>query len=494
MADNVVTAVSSDRHAANGTPTSTATACDSSTPGGTKRARDGTEIADTASSLNDNAGNQQTNRLTGPQSSSVPSGSPGTSEYWRPGGGKSAKVMREYEVLRKKHEKRIARAERQKKPPYTLSDFDGDGDDEDSDIEEILESPPKRSRRFPPDSPNPSNNSVTREVIDVDEDVQTPPKPVLGPAVKAPKDAGSVRQQKQKREVIVIDDDGDEEEEEENVSSDDDNDETWAPTKKEMRNNKRKEKLREAELSRPKKARCAARTEVSNVADLKQSVLRIKKRSNTTREKKREKREKKIEKEKEKEKEKQKPTLIVTFPTPRSLFHRAMENAPRPVREKRAWTAAEKAARHAYRKPKFYGSPGKQAKCHLPDVDQTDLFLDDTDWDSDSTLDEQFEPKSDSIFTKDPRLGHGRDAWIPSLVKLAALLPTDKNFKFDPVEMVLFRMQYMLFDCNLETALNPEKERDRRWRVLGALKEKGFLDNLRIFGVRSQFLTSLIKI
>lgn len=276
-----------------------------------------------------------------------------------------------------------------------------------------------------------------------------------------------------KQEVIVIDED--EEMEDETVVSDDD-DETWAPNTKERKKNRKKEKSRLA-ATKPPPTISITRKQALPIIDRKKNlpILKNKKRGKNSR------------KEKSSLGDSIRLSPDIKIPPPRkSLFEQTLENAARPTQKsKGCLNAAQMAARRALRRP-FYAFPQGQQNLSIQAVDQTDLYFDDTDWDSESSLDDEHEPPLDSIYIKDPKIGPGRSRWIPCLEKVVAFIPKDKKPK-DPLLLIEFRIQYGLFDRNLETALNNEKECARRWRVLEALKEKGFFDNLRIFDVPHPF-------
>ena len=250
--------------------------------------------------------------------------------------------------------------------------------------------------------------------------------------------------------------------------------------KERKKNKNREEKIRRA-TAKPRPTISRVRNQVPTVP-----IIELKKRSVS-----------KI-KTKEKKSRKEKRSLIDSIrlppniqlppPSPPSpprklFFEQTLENAaPSERKPKGVWNADQMAARRALRRP-FYAFPEGQQNFNIPPVDQTDLYLDPTDWDSESSLDDDHEPPPDSVFIKDPRLGPGRSGWVPCLEKVAAFIPKHKKPGEDPLLLIEFRIQHGLFDRNLETARNPEKECARRWRVLEALKTEGLLDNLWIFDV-----------
>ena len=158
----------------------------------------------------------------------------------------------------------------------------------------------------------------------------------------------------------------------------------------------------------------------------------------------------------------------------RSFFERTVENDAALTRKSSA--TPEMAACREFR-GKFLNFLKRH---NNSPVDEIDLFLDCSDGDSDISLDDETSAVG-SIFVKNP-FGKGILRKIPSLQKLMTLIPRDLKPE-DPLPLLRFRIQHGLFDKNLETAPNQEKECVRRWRILEAMTKNGFLDNLLTFDV-----------
>jgi hypothetical protein len=165
------------------------------------------------------------------------------------------------------------------------------------------------------------------------------------------------------------------------------------------------------------------------------------------------------------------------------IERKAIRKRRRDIMKKVERTAFENAIRSAIRNRR-YDLPKDELPI-LPSVDEEDLYMDTTDFDSDSesesVIGDPNKPQVDFIYRQYPQFGQGRRAWIPSLEKVTALILKQLP---EPTSLFLsFCLKNGVFDICPETGATYEKERERRFRVLELLEQKGFVPNLRTFEV-----------
>ena len=101
-----------------------------------------------------------------------------------------------------------------------------------------------------------------------------------------------------------------------------------------------------------------------------------------------------------------------------------------------------------------------------------------------NNFDSDDDSEVESLFEIHTEFGHKEPAtWIPSLAKIRDhiphhILPTNNLFWH-------FCLHQGVFDGNLETRAKYETEHVRRWSVLRDLKDRGMVDNLHIFNVKT---------
>ena len=357
--------------------------------------------------------------LSSPPSSPRPPSPPPAESPVPPGRGKSIKTLKgHYLKMKQRHWRRVRYwQDKGTRAPYELSNPHSDGDDyedEDNIEEEIVESPLKRARQSPPKEDSISPSSAPRR----------------------------------RRQVIIVvdegedeDEDRDEDEDEDEEETDDERDESWTPNKKESRRQARLDKLSRLARTNSKVTEATVQLRRRRARQIGAQILL----------------------------KPEQPSNIVDFPfDPKKLRRRALERYKfdkvverdaRRLRKLRKQRVAnkpqrkpeEKAALRALRH-RYWGFPEGHAALNIPAVDETDVYFDTTDWDSDYGS---------------QRENGGRHR--------------------------AFRLQHGLFDGDLETAANREKERARRWRASQALQEKGLIDNLQIFDALPALSVSLIR-
>lgn len=252
-------------------------------------------------------------------------------------------MKRYYERIKVVHMKRLARAEKEKCEPYTLSDFEGD--DYDSEA-----GPPLCERAQPTTQNRRAIDSDGEDVVEI-----APPKKrarCIGKTPKARKTRkGNVHRLQKKEFVVLHDEDEDEEMEDEIVTSDND-DESWAPNMKEHKKNKTREKSRRA-AAKPRTTMCRVRNQIPNVPKIDPKRKPPISETNKSTEKKLE--------------------------LKKSFFEQTVENAARSEKKSKGLRdKAQMSARQALRRL-FYAFPQSHQELNLPAVDQTDLYPDSTD-------------------------------------------------------------------------------------------------------------------
>jgi hypothetical protein len=393
---------------------------------------------------------------------------------WPLGRGKSVRAVKE---LKEQHERRMAYNREHGRPLHDLTP-----EEEEEDIQEeeryvkfrLAEAAKMRKAKA---AEKLQKELMAEKVIHIDvdeEEVEVPqvksgkkyvakPSRVSPPRV-TPKEKKAVKQPKRKF-VVIDDEDEDENFEEVEESGDDDDDELWAPNKKA----RRQEARREAKMKPIQKKR---KVVTRPVVVPPKTVARPSSSKSKHRKTKVPKKERHHHRRSEKH---------------RSLMDKVIKRDGRDIRKQRhetakktQRTALEKAVRSAKRNA-FHSLPVEERPI-LPSVDEEDLYLDSTDWGSESEVEGPSKPQVDFIYTYYPQFATGRGAWMPSLEKVVALIQKEIR----PANDLLFLaccVQHQLFDIHPETGAIYEKERERRFRALELLEQKGFVPNLRTFEV-----------